>query len=124
MNFIFEKLALNDLMDMLSLKFENPKRAIKYVTSHLFAIKINSHTAVSLAFYQDNKLILDEVGVLPNFRHKGLGYAIAHHALEDGSKKGLTSALLGATDAGGTIYQRLGFKEGGSYKVYNFPYHH
>lgn len=77
--------------------------------------------AVSLALHQGNQLILDEVCVLPHFRNKGLGFAISHHALEEGSKHGMTTALLGATDAGGSIYQKLGFKKAGLYRYYDFP---
>lgn len=251
MTFVFETMALKDLVELLSLNFKAPKRAIKQISPHVFAIKINGHTgvaighslasdleienclnflnettlcywwidtiqkdlaarlekkgfrpnipvalmkadlphmerssppltditikhaetpvekdlcigiishcfgvskadkqewidylesnldnkhcflylaywqgnpaAVSLALHQGNQLILDEVCVLPHFRKKGLGFAISHHALDEGSKRGMKTALLGATDAGGSIYQKLGFKKAGLYRYYDFP---
>lgn len=60
-----------------------------------------------LALHQNNQLILDEVCVLPDFRNKGLGFAICHHALSEGDKLGFKQALLGSSDAGGLIYLRL-----------------
>lgn len=78
--------------------------------------------AVSMALHQGTQLILDEVCVLPHFRNKGLGFAVSHHALAEGSKHGMTTALLGATDTGGLIYQKLGFKQAGLYRYYDFPH--
>lgn len=76
--------------------------------------------AVSLALHQGNQLILDEVCVLPSFRNKGLGFAISRHALEKGSVQGMTTALLGATDTGGAIYYKLGFKKVGLLQILRF----
>lgn len=77
--------------------------------------------AAALALYQGDHLILDEVCVLPDFRHKGIGCAIVYQVLQEGKRKELKVALLGATDAGGKIYQKLGFTKQAEYKVFDFP---
>lgn len=58
------------------------------------------------------------VATLPEYRGKGLGYAISHKPLIDAKARGLSSAILLASDMGKPIYEKIGFREYALYNVY------
>lgn len=58
------------------------------------------------------------VATLPEFRGKGLGYAISHKPLVDAQKRELATAILLASDMGKPIYKKIEFEQYALYKVY------
>ncbi len=52
------------------------------------------------------------------FRRRGLGEAITWHTVREGAKKRYTLASLQASDMGGPVYERMGFRQVGYYHTY------
>lgn len=74
--------------------------------------------AVGMTLQHDTTATLHWISTLPEFRHKGLGYAITHTALMTMQEAGCTQALLLATGSGKSLYERIGFKEYAQYAMY------
>lgn len=60
------------------------------------------------------------MGTLPEYRKKGLATAITGTILMDAKNMGASKAILLASSVGRSVYERLGFKEYGAYKVYGY----
>lgn len=85
-----------------------------------------------IGYYQDvpaaTSMVIDHatiaglhwVGVLPEFRQKGLGFAVSHHALQDAHARGIAQAILLASEMGESIYKKIGFSEYAKYDVYGY----
>lgn len=58
------------------------------------------------------------VGTLPEFRGKGLGFAVSHKPLWDAKNNGVEQCVLLASSMGKPIYEKIGFKEYAHYNVY------
>jgi GNAT superfamily N-acetyltransferase len=58
------------------------------------------------------------VGTLPEFRGKGIGFAVSHKPLVDALKNGFTQAILLASEMGKPVYERIGFTTYALYNVY------
>jgi ribosomal protein S18 acetylase RimI-like enzyme len=92
--------------------------------------KIPHALKLYLGFYQENPaaaamiiqhhdiISMHWIGTIPEFRNKGLGYAITLAALHDAKNAGCIQAVLMASPAGKPIYERLGFKEYTLYTIY------
>ncbi len=59
------------------------------------------------------------IGVLPEFRCKGLGMAITHWPLHEFKNQGIKTAFLYASTIGKPLYEKLGFTTFGQIDVYN-----
>lgn len=73
--------------------------------------------ATSLVIDHGDVIGLHWVGVVPDMRHKGLGYAISYGALRDAHTRGKEQAILLASDQGQPIYQKIGFTQYALYDV-------
>lgn len=62
--------------------------------------------------HAESALVLD-VGVAPEFRHRGLGAALMAAACEFAREHGARSAVLSASRSGVGLYQKLGFTDAG-----------
>jgi GNAT superfamily N-acetyltransferase len=58
------------------------------------------------------------VGTLPEYRKRGLGFAVTHKALFDAKARGTKQAILLSSILGRSVYERLGFKGYALYKIY------
>jgi GNAT superfamily N-acetyltransferase len=74
--------------------------------------------AASMLIQHGGVVSMHMVGTLPEYRGKGLGFAVTHAPLRDASAYGFTGALLLSSQAGESIYRRLGFKEYAVYHIY------
>lgn len=74
--------------------------------------------AVGMTLQHNATATLHWISTLPEYQHKGLGYAITHKALLTMQEAGCTQALLLATVPGKSLYERMGFKEYAQYAMY------
>jgi GNAT superfamily N-acetyltransferase len=72
----------------------------------------------SMTIQHGDTLGLHWVATLPEYRGKGLGFAISHKPLLDAVDAGCKQAILLASDMGKPVYERIGFKEYALYNVY------
>lgn len=52
-----------------------------------------------------------DVGVLPDYRNRGIGRLVTHAACAQGKRWGARFAVLGASELGYPVYKRLGFRD-------------
>lgn len=64
---------------------------------------------------------LHQIATLAEYRGKGLATAITHAALVDAKNKGIKRAILGASDEGKPLYEKMGFKTYRMFDLYNSP---
>lgn len=74
--------------------------------------------ATSMTIRHDEIVGLHWVATLPEYRGKGVGFAISHKPLLDAQAQGCTQAILLATTMGKPVYEKIGFKEYAECKVY------
>ncbi len=74
--------------------------------------------ATSMIIYHKDMVTLHSINTLPEYRCKGLGYAVTHKALFDAACNGITQAILTASSLGQSLYQKMGFKEYAQYHIY------
>gem|GEM_PF-1518757 len=74
--------------------------------------------AGSVLMQHGDRAGLHWVGTLPEYRHKGAGLMVSLQPLLDARQQGCATALLFASVLGKHVYERLGFKEYATYKVY------
>ncbi len=96
--------------------------AERYAQTHVHALKKGCNfqhyclylakEPIACATLSINKPLarIDDVGTLPEYRGQGHATRLMLHALAVASKNGCTHAFLEASNAGFTLYQRLGFK--------------
>lgn len=58
------------------------------------------------------------IGTLPEFRKRGLGFAVTNVPLHEFKNKGMDKALLFASSSGYPLYEKMGFKRLLNYEVY------
>jgi len=75
--------------------------------------------ATGLFTVKDNAVYLYWIGVLPEFRSKGLGMAMTHWPLQEFKNQGIKKAFLYASVMGKPLYEKLGFTTFGQIDVYN-----
>lgn len=74
--------------------------------------------AVSMTIRHQDVVGLHWVGTLPEYRGKGLGYAVSHQPLLDARQQGCKQAILLASELGKSVYDKIGFKQYSLCKVY------
>lgn len=74
--------------------------------------------ATGMVLHHNETASLHWIGTLPEYRNKGLGYAITHTILCNAQNKGCTQAILLASPLGKPLYERMGFKEYAAYNMY------
>ena len=74
--------------------------------------------AASIFIYHEDAVTLHMVSTLPEYRCKGIGFAITHTGLLDASRKGITKAFLMSSLMGQSLYRKIGFEEYTHYYVY------
>ena len=79
--------------------------------------------ATSIVIYHENAVTFHMVSTLPEYRCKGLGYAITHKGLLDASYDGITKAYLMSSIMAQSLYRKIGFEEYAQYYIYIYkPY--
>ena len=58
------------------------------------------------------------VATIPDARGRGVGRAVTLAALRDGAAAGCTMAVLQSSDMGHSVYQRIGFRDFATYRLY------
>jgi GNAT superfamily N-acetyltransferase len=96
----------------------------------LFKKQIPHSLKLYLGFYKENAVAasmviqhqeiisLHWIGTLPEFRNRGLGFAITHKALLDAQDLGCKQAILLSSVLGKSLYEHIGFREYASYAMY------
>lgn len=69
------------------------------------------HATVSLKCGPLGTAGIYDVGVLPKYRNRGIGYFVTHAACAQGKRWGARFAVLGASDMGYSVYRRLNFQD-------------
>lgn len=57
------------------------------------------------------------VCTLPEARRAGVATALMHHAMEEAARQGCRLAIVQSTEMGRSLYRRLGFSEGGRFRM-------
>lgn len=78
----------------------------------------NVACAASMSIHHGDYVTLHMVGTLPDYRNKGLGYAVTYKPLVNAAAQGCKHALLLGSKMGASLYARLGFKEYALYYIY------
>ena len=76
--------------------------------------------ATGMLLKHDAIASLHWIGTLPEFRKKGLGFAVSHTLLSDTQRMGCKQALLLSSTSGKPLYERLGFKEYHLYTIFSY----
>lgn len=74
--------------------------------------------AAGMIIYHNTIATLHVIGTLPEYRKKGLGYAITHKSLLDASHNGIIQAILLSSTMAQSLYKQLGFQEYTQYYMY------
>lgn len=74
--------------------------------------------AASMVICHSEAVSLHWVSTLPDYRGKGLGFAVSHKPLVDAHQLGYGQAVLLAGDLGESIYKRIGFESYAVYRMY------
>jgi GNAT superfamily N-acetyltransferase len=61
------------------------------------------------------------VATVPDARRRGVGRAVTLATLRDGAARGCRLAVLQSTEMGHAVYERLGFRDFGSYELWSHP---
>ena len=77
----------------------------------------NLPAATSMIIQRQNLVDIHWVGTLPEFRNKGLGYAVTVFPLNE-NKKIIKTAILYASAMGKALYEKIGFAEIGECNVW------
>lgn len=74
--------------------------------------------ATALWFPAERAAVLDEIATVPAMRRRGIGTAVTHAALLDARLAGYRTAVLVASQAGTSVYRRLGFESHGRRHIF------
>lgn len=77
--------------------------------------------ATALWFPAPDAAVIDEIATVPAMRNQGIGTAVTHAALRDAQLAGYRTAVLVASEAGASVYRRLGFEAHGRRRIYLQP---
>ncbi|MGE0010165.1 MAG: GNAT family N-acetyltransferase [Candidatus Babeliales bacterium] len=90
-------------------------------TYTIFLARYNGEPAAAgLVVIHGEIASLHKIGTRPEFRHKGLGYAVTQALLVHAKNRGCKQALLIASPLGRPVYERLGFREYATYTFYRY----
>lgn len=82
---------------------------------NFFIFKVQGQIAgTAIAFKTEDTMGIHQVGVLPSFQGQGIGKKLMMHLIEYAKIKQCKYVTLQASQAGLSIYKKLGFKEIGS----------
>lgn len=85
----------------------------------LYVAYYNGHAAAASMTIQHGKIItMHWVATVPEFRNKGLGFAVSHKPLVDAKMHEAEQAVLLASAMGKPVYERIGFEQYAFYNVY------
>jgi ribosomal protein S18 acetylase RimI-like enzyme len=73
--------------------------------------------ATALGVLCGETLAVYNVATIPDFRGRGLGRLVTLAAMRDGAVRGARTAVLESSEDGYSVYERLGFREVGRYRV-------
>ena len=92
-------------------------------TVHFYqALYEGDPAACSMVIAHEGTILgLHYVGTLPEYRGKGLGFAVSHKPLVDFKKKGGKQSILFASAMGKPIYEQIGYKTLLNCTVYSLP---
>lgn len=79
----------------------------------------------SLEIKEDGICELNNLGVLPAFRHRGIGAHLLHHAISEAKSRGCTKMHIGIVEENVLLrrwYERYGFVHTGTQKFDFFPF--
>lgn len=74
--------------------------------------------AAAYAIHHEDVTSLHWIGTAPDLRNRGLGYAITHSMSLDAKNNGCNKVILFASHEGKPLYEKVGFKEYCSYRIY------
>ena len=66
---------------------------------------------ISMIFYGSGVAGIYNVGVLPEYRKRGIGTALTMEPLYQAKKKGYEISILSSSESGFKIYSQIGYKE-------------
>ena len=88
-------------------------------TLRLYVAYYNGRAAAaSMALHHGKIIAMHWIATIPEFRNKGLGFAVTHKPLVDSKANGIEQAVLLASAMGKPVYERIGFKQYAVYNVY------
>lgn len=82
------------------------------ISSKLFRFPV----ATTMSVYNQDVVAVHWLGTLPEYRRRGIGYAITHKSLLDAYKQRCREAVLFGSVLGKSVYERIGFRV---YAIYN-----
>ena len=114
---------LNDwMLPMAAFEATDHENCIKYMNNHKLAQERNSKfyhfslykqekpiASITLSIH-NNIARIDDLGTLPEFQGKGYATFLMNYTLSKAKKLNATHCFLEASDAGLSIYKKLGFK--------------
>lgn len=109
------KLPMNELLNFINLFKTKVTPNVLWLYLGYYKEKA---VAASMMIRHQDIVSIHWVGTMPEFRKKGLGFAITHKGLLDAKARGIKQAILLSSNLGKPVYERLGFKEYALYKVY------
>ena len=121
---------LTEWLNIISQTFNVQKSELLKVINLFKKKVINNSLKLYLGFYNEKSvaagMVLQHKDVISlhwictvaEFRNKGLGSALTEKMLLDAKNIGCKQAILLSSTLGKRIYERLGFKEYGLYKIY------
>ena len=87
--------------------FENSKDELQ----HFMAFLNGKHVASASLFLDKNSAGLYNLGVLPEYRKRGIGTALKHHRLQIAKQNAYENVVIQSAPMGEDIDQKLGFTE-------------
>lgn len=108
------RIAETELMGGIPLSENLFQDAMAVQSLELYLAKMDGvPCAAALNFYHEGEAGIYFVACLSNFRNQGIGSVITTHCLEQAKEAGMRMVHIQATDAGVSIYQKVGFEDSG-----------
>lgn len=86
--------------------------------AHVLLARLDGRPVASaLAVVAERAVVIYNVATLPEARGRGIGGSITLAALHDGRSRGAGFGVLESSEMGYGVYQRLGFRDAGLYRV-------
>lgn len=90
----------------------------QYLDAFLVLLDEGKPVGVSLVSYSFGVAAIYNVGVIPEYRNRGIGTAITMAPLLQAKIKGYEISTLCSSELGFKVYSQIGYKECGKYKQY------
>jgi len=111
--------TMEELEQWIEIPAGIPKEDVRKFVEPIFKQKKNvefylayykgTPVATSTIIINDNDVYVCNVVVLPEYRKKGIGYAVTHFPLQKARNMGKTSAVLHSSDMAVSLYKKMGF---------------